>query len=609
MKNKSLSTPLIMVFVVSLAVRLLTALPMQQPGYMDAYYYYDGAEALYRGLGFNEEFIWNYLDDPQGLPHPSHLYWPPFSSILAYLSFLVFGPSYRAAQLPFILLSATLPLITYYVSLQFVSDLVRGDTLLPPRPAGLCSSRRHAITAALFTTFSGFYTIYWASPDSFAPFAVTASLSLVAMAKGLKGDSPWWFALSGALAGLSHLTRADGVLLLAVLPIVIILKPRSMVASPPSAPSDPSRHFSGPTRLRSLALALFLAATGYALVMSPWFYRNWLAVGTPFPSAGIQTLFLRNYDEIFSYGRALTWQHYLSWGWGPILQSKLKAIGINLMRLVAENMLIFLAPFIVIGLWQLRRRLEYLSFFIYGPLLYLAMTLAFTFPGVRGGLFHSGGALLPFLLAAAMPGLDTVIVWTARRRPHWDVLLAQRMFTIGFIVLAFTLSAFIYVRGVFGSQLLTPAWNQSDQVYADITVWLDENAPSEAKVMVGNPPGFYYFSHRPGVVVPNEDVDTVLQACDRYGVEFVILDQNRPRPLREVYSGEASHPRLLLRQTFGPAKLFEVVGSIPCLPSRTFLSNRRPVMDGGAVASPTANRVSLRPGSLPPEQTVMFSML
>lgn len=521
--------PWLLLLLLSLIVRLLTAWPMQHPGYMDAYYYYDGAEALYRGLGFNEKFLWNYLDDPQGIPHPSHLYWPPFSSILAYLSFLVFGPSYRAAQLPFILLSATLPLITYYVSCQ------------------VSPNRRHAIAAALFTIFSGFYTIYWASPDSFAPFAVTASLSLVAMARGLRGDSPWWFALAGALAGLSHLARADGLLLLAVLPIAF------------SPPAGGGVTFPSATRLRSLALALLLAIAGYALVMSPWFYRNWLAVGTPLPGAGTQTLFLRYYDEIFSYGRELTWQHYLAWGWGPILQSKLQAMGLNLVRLVAENMLIFLAPFILVGLWQLRRRLEYLPFFIYAPLLYLAMTLAFTFPGVRGGLFHSGGALLPFLFAAAMPGLDTAIAWVARRRPRWDISLAQRMFTIGFVALAIFLSAFIYVRGVLGSQALTPAWNQRDQVYAEIAAWLDENTPPEARVMVGNPPGFYYFSHRPSVVIPNEDIDTVLQACDRYSVEFVILDQNHPRPLQGIYSGETSHPRLLLRQTFSQTKLFEVV--------------------------------------------------
>jgi hypothetical protein len=157
-ENKLLTTLKVMgtIFAFTLLVRLIAAIPIQRPGYMDAHYYYDGAEALYRGLGFNEDFIWNYLDDPQGIPHPSHLYWPPFSSILAYLSFLVFGVSYRTAQVPFILLSATLPLISYYVSLQFVSgldeknrELIRGDTPHPPRPAGLCPNRRHAIAAAL----------------------------------------------------------------------------------------------------------------------------------------------------------------------------------------------------------------------------------------------------------------------------------------------------------------------------------------------------------------------------------------------------------------------------------------------------------------------------
>ena len=44
MKSKILSKPLLAIFAVSLAVRLLTALPMRQPGaVMDAHYYYVGA--------------------------------------------------------------------------------------------------------------------------------------------------------------------------------------------------------------------------------------------------------------------------------------------------------------------------------------------------------------------------------------------------------------------------------------------------------------------------------------------------------------------------------------------------------------------------------------
>lgn len=129
----------ITILLIALLVRVLTALPLRVPGYMDAYYYYVGATSLYRGLGFNDPFIWNYLDNPTGLPHPSHLYWMPLSSVLAYLSFLLFGESFRAAQVPFVILSALLPLIAYAVAYQ------------------VAHSRRHGVCAALFTVFSGFY--------------------------------------------------------------------------------------------------------------------------------------------------------------------------------------------------------------------------------------------------------------------------------------------------------------------------------------------------------------------------------------------------------------------------------------------------------------------
>ncbi len=49
-------------------------------------------------------------------------------------------------------------------------------------------------------------------------------------------------------------------------------------------------------------------------------------------------------------------------------------------------------------------------FFLYLPLLFIAMTFIFTFPGTRGGLFHSGGALLPVVFATAGPGLEAVLL-------------------------------------------------------------------------------------------------------------------------------------------------------------------------------------------------------
>ena len=45
---------------------------------MDAEYYYAGGIRLAEGDGFTENFLWNYLDNPVGLPHPAFTYWMPF---------------------------------------------------------------------------------------------------------------------------------------------------------------------------------------------------------------------------------------------------------------------------------------------------------------------------------------------------------------------------------------------------------------------------------------------------------------------------------------------------------------------------------------------------
>ena len=59
---------LILLTLAAIAVRFSTSLLLQQPGYADAYYYAVGAEQLNRGQGFQEPFIWNYLDTPDTVP-------------------------------------------------------------------------------------------------------------------------------------------------------------------------------------------------------------------------------------------------------------------------------------------------------------------------------------------------------------------------------------------------------------------------------------------------------------------------------------------------------------------------------------------------------------
>jgi hypothetical protein len=61
---------LLALFALALVIRLLAALPQQQPNYMDAAYSYVNAVNLAEGQGFVEDFVWNYLDEGGPPPPP-----------------------------------------------------------------------------------------------------------------------------------------------------------------------------------------------------------------------------------------------------------------------------------------------------------------------------------------------------------------------------------------------------------------------------------------------------------------------------------------------------------------------------------------------------------
>jgi hypothetical protein len=271
-------------------------------------------------------------------------------------------------------------------------------------------------------------------------------------------------------------------------------------------------------------------------------------------------MFLTTYDDMFAYGRPLTLQSYLAWGWREILGSKAQALWLNLQRLWIENLLIFLLPFSALGLWALRRERLLWPFFLYLPLLFIAMTFIFTFPGARGGLFHSGGALLPFFFAAAGPGLETVLRWAARRLRGLRVHRAWRVFASGLVGLAVLVTALALWRaGVYNG-----AWNQRDRGYAEIEDWLTGQEVGQTIVMVGNAPGFTWHTGHMAIAIPNEPLDTILEVAGRYDARYLVLDGARPRTTDELYRGEAMDPGLPLRYTVeddgGVLQVYEIIG-------------------------------------------------
>ncbi len=498
--------------ILGLVVRLSVAGLSTQAGYMDTAFYTAGAVNIAQGGGLSHPFIWNYLNQPFGLPTPGFLYWMPLPSLLAAPAAALFPGSFFAVQVPFAILSALLPLVAYRLAWQATQQ------------------RGLAWAAGLLTLFSGLFFPYWTLPETFAPFALLGSVALW-LAGGWKGEdgdwSRWLFA--GVLVGLAHLTRADGILLLpivALAPLLVVL----VSGDTPGIAGIPLRQW------------LFILL-GYLLVMAPWFARNTAVFGTPLSTAGTKTMWLTKYDDLFCYDCELSPSAYVAWGWGNILRSKLWALWINFQRFLAEDCLVFLLPFVVVGLYRLRRRVEFLLASVYLVTIYVAHSLIFTFPGWRGGFFHASAAVLPFVYAAGIEGLDAAVRWAAGRRRAWRYRQARTVFVAGAVVTAAALSGYMAWERM-------PAWNSADAFYEDVDRWLTDEGAPDVGVMVGNPPAFWLRTNRPAIVIPNGGVETLLEAGNRYGIRYVLLEKDHPAELGALHSGEERHPQLRILKSW-----------------------------------------------------------
>lgn len=471
----------------ALLVLAPAALAFNDPGFMDAYYYYHVAVSLATGRGFVEDVIWNYLADPVGVPQPSNLYWMPLVPIVAAPFISVLGESFRAAQAPFVLLSAAVPAVTAVVGRRVLGGLWPG------------------VAAGALVLFGGYYFVYWVAIDAFALFglagmAVFLATAALASAKSVRRHELLLAVGLGLATAAAHLARADGPLLLAsaIVTLGVVGRPGTLIVR---------------IRLGSIAVAAYVAC------ILPWLVRNVAVAGTPLPGGGARTLFLREYNEIFSYGLSIGPEWYFSQGFGPLLEAKLLAALRNLGVLFGLEY--WLVPFAVVGWLALRRDRRFVAALVYGVILYLVMTLLFTFPSGRGSMLHSSVALLPWLAIAAVRGIAVAVDWIASRLRHWNVPLATRNFTLIFVLCSAAVSVYLAIEQAAG-------WGSQVEVYRDLSDTVYAAGPT-ALPMLLNPPGWWYATRRPAIEAPSNGPTAALAAADRYGATHLIIEPARAR--------------------------------------------------------------------------------
>lgn len=505
----------IFLFVVGLAVALGTAFFQHSPGYIDADYYMAGALRLAQGHGFSEIFPWNYLDDFQSLPHPSHGYWMPLASLIAALPMALSGQiTFAAARLPFIFLAACVPPLTALLALR------------------LHSRRELALLAGLLAAFSGYQAPFIVTIDNFVLYNLLGAAFLLLVLR-LKTDPARGALLPGLLAGLMHLARAEGLLWLPLALLAVFWPLRQ----------TPKKWFP----------ALLWPMLGYLLVMAPWFWRNWNEFGALLAPGGSRALWLTSYNQTFLYpASGLTLQNWLASGPQAILQSRLWALGQNLATAFAAQGGILLSPFILLGFWRLRRSPAVLLGGLAWLGLFLTMSLLFPFAGVRGSFFHAGAALMPLGWALAPLGLDAAI-GAARSRGWFD----PRAFRIFRLMLFALMAALTLV--LLNFRLINTPWDASAVTYVRAEAALQRlNAPPQAPVMVANPPGFYLAGGRAAIALPSAQLPDALRLMQHFGVRYLILEADSLTDWpRDVYAQTQSGP-FRLAADLGSLRIYEI---------------------------------------------------
>lgn len=495
---------IVFALIALLGALLVTRLFVTGPTYTDAYYHFNAATRLASRQGLTDPYLWTYIGAPDTLPAPSHLYWLPLTSITSALGMILFNApgDYSAAQLP--------------LALMFAGTVYTGFWL----GGRLGGSRRHAWIAGLLTLFSGFYSRFWGAIDTFAPYALVGSLCLLFLGSGIQSAGSQtsrrtilFFALAGAFAALAHLTRADGVLLLIVGWLVIL-----WLAA-----------ITRRGKVSVLAASAVMMTLAYALVMLPWFIRNWTLIGSPMPLGGTQTIWLTSYDDIFNYPPDSSPTIFFANGLSTLFTTRWEALSNNVGTFVAVEGLVIMTPLMLIGLWQQRRKSLLQGFWIYALGLHLAMTFVFPYPGYRGGLLHSAAALIPWWAALAVVGLDAAVEWMTRRRRHWNARTAKTFFSVGLVGIAIVFSVAIGLQNRSGTSTQSPL---HDEIVAIL--------PADARLMVNDPAQLYYFTGLGGVVLPNESPEAIPVIARQYGTRYLLIEGLTPDGL----ASEATSPKL-----------------------------------------------------------------
>ncbi|MGD2027936.1 MAG: hypothetical protein PVI99_08980, partial [Anaerolineales bacterium] len=426
---------------------------------------------------------------------------------------------------------------------------------IPPLTAALAFSisRRKgaAWLSGVLAGFTGFYTSFLTTTDSFTIFMLLGAVFFLVYLRMGRGRS---FVL-GALAGLMHLARADGLLWLGVAGLGRLFD-LAEGEGKFTLKRLARKLISRPYLLRALVIVV-----GYLLVMSPWYWRNLQVFGGLFPPGGSRSLWVLDYNELYAYpASTLTLRRWLDAGLWSLLAARVEALWVNLQTTFASMGVFLPGALSILGFWRNRKlKVVRLGLVSWG-VLFLVMSFVFPFSGVRGSYFHSGAAFVPLILAMVPDGIDALTKASLRRFKNWEDRRIRPFYTGVVVAFVIGFSLMVYFSAVVGTDGEPGfVWNEVETRYTRVEAALVElGASPQDLVLTTNPPGYAVVADRPAIAMPDGGPGTLQAAAEDFGAPWVLVEPNHPDGLEALYQEPGDVGDLTYLQTAGKVHIFRL---------------------------------------------------
>jgi len=508
-------------YLLALAVRAFLVVTFPDAAYPDSAYYVDVGREIAAGHGLTVPFIWifaevgNAIPANPTLPIPSNAHWLPLASFLQAPFIALFGPSAFASDIPMALIGSLAAPLTWAIAKDAKA-----------RPVV-------ATAAGVLSAIPGAGTVFLAQPENFAILHPLVAATLWCAARGLKGDGRA-FVIAGFLAGLASLARNDGVLLAGAMGVVWLLDRvrwrRRRTGSGGWARVDDRRPISW------VAAAGFVVA--FVLVMGPWWLRQLATFGSISPtSSSGAALWILNISEWNSITAHPTLERFLAQGPEAILASRLDGLVSAIGNFIVVITSIVLLPFLLLGMLGRRGSPDFHPWFVYTVVVFAGATFIYPLHVPGGAFIHSAIGLAPHAAILSLEGVLLLVGALAARRRAWQEDAAGSVFVWG--IVAITIATAV----VFGRQTQA-GWASLRTPRVELAAQLDDlGVGPNDRLLTIDAAGWNYWTGRPGVVTPDDPIETIEAVARAYDTRWLILErEDAARALAGVLTDDDRPP-------------------------------------------------------------------